>query len=131
VLELWNECSFKEEFETYKSIINREDEVCFLVKAEDVYIAFIHLTIRTDYVEGAATLPIAYIEAVYVKPAYQRLGIGKKLLDVGEKWARQKGCEQLASDTELSNADAISFHLQAGFKEVNRVVCFVKEINQQ
>jgi aminoglycoside 6'-N-acetyltransferase I len=128
VLELWPEYIFDEEYEAYKNIIGSEDEICFLVKAHEIYNGFIHLTIRTDYVEGATELPVAYIEAFYVKPNYQRLGIGKLLLEAGENWARQKGCKQLASDTEGSNANAISFHQHTEFTEVNRVVCFIKKI---
>ena len=128
VLELWSECDFDEEYQTYKNIIELDDEVCYLLKENDTYIAFIHLTIRNDYVEGATNLPIAYIEALYVKPNYQRGGLGKKLIHEGELWAKQKGCFQFASDTELDNIKAIDFHKKAGFKEVNRIVCFVKNI---
>lgn len=128
VLELWPDCDFNEEYEVYKNIITSATEICYLAREEEQYIGFIHLTIRTDYVEGATEFPMAYIEALYVKPTYQRHGIGKLLLEAGENWARQKGCSQLASDTEINNSNAISFHQHTGFKEENRVVCFIKEI---
>jgi aminoglycoside 6'-N-acetyltransferase I len=128
VLELWPDCDFNEEYEVYKSIIISATEICYLVREEEQYIGFIHLTIRTDYVKGATELPVAYVEALYVKPTYQRHGIGKLLLEAGENWARQKGCKQLASDTKINNSNASSFHQKTGFKEVNRIVCFIKEV---
>jgi aminoglycoside 6'-N-acetyltransferase I len=128
VLELWTECNFDEVYENYKNVIISKNEVCYLVKEEEIYIAFTHLTIRNDYVEGATEFPVAYVEALYVKPSHQRLGIGKWLLDVGENWARQRACKQLASDTELNNSNAINFHQKVGFEEVNRLVCFIKKI---
>ena len=73
VLELWPECIFDEEYEQYKNLIYSETEACFLVKNPNRYIAFIHLSIRNDYVEGAYSLPVAYIEAVYVQPEYQKM----------------------------------------------------------
>lgn len=128
VLELWDDCLFDEEYETYERILNSDNEICYLIKVQETYIAFIHLTIRTDYVEGATEFPVAYMEALYVKPDYQKLGIGKKLVHAGENWSRKKGCRQLASDTELTNSIAIDFHKNIGFEEVNRIVCFIKEL---
>jgi len=128
VLELWPDCVFDEEYENYKNILGSKNEICYLIKEQEIYIAFIHLTIRNDYVEGANELPVAYLEALYVRPNYQNLGIGKKLIAAGESWSRQKGCKQLASDTELNNFSSINFHKKIGFEEVNRIVCFIKEL---
>ncbi|MEA5139175.1 aminoglycoside 6'-N-acetyltransferase [Arcicella rigui] len=128
VLEFWTECDFEEEYEAYKNIIEADDEICYLLQENNTYIGFIHLTLRHDYVEGTDDLPVAYIEALYIKAAYQREGFGKQLINVAELWAKQKGCSQLASDTELNNTKAIDFHKKAGFEEVNRIVCFVKNL---
>lgn len=128
VLELWTECDFEEEYQAYKNIIEADDEICYLLQENNTYIGFIHLTLRNDYVEGTDDLPVAYIEALYIKAAYQREGFGKQLINVAELWAKQKGCSQLASDTELNNTKAIDFHKKAGFEEVNRIVCFVKNL---
>lgn len=128
VLELWTECDFEEEYQAYKNIIEADDEICYLLQENNTYIGFIHLTLRHDYVEGTDDLPVAYIEALYIKAAYQREGFGKQLINVAELWAKQKGCSQLASDTELNNTKAIDFHKKAGFEEVNRIVCFVKNL---
>jgi aminoglycoside 6'-N-acetyltransferase I len=128
VLELWIDCDFKEELKYYQSLLDSESDICYLAKAKDSYIGFIHVSIRSEYVEGATGFPIAYIEGLYVKPNYQKLGIGKKLTLVGENWGRQKGCKQVASDAELDNLMSIDFHKNMGFEEANRVVCFVKEL---
>lgn len=128
VLEFWNDCSFDEEFESYKSIIDSENEICYLVKQQEDYVAFIHLSIRNDYVEGATELPVAYIEGIYVKPDYQKQGIAGSLIKVAEDWAKQKGLNQIASDTDLNNLVSIDFHHKTGFTEVERIVCFIKNL---
>jgi len=127
-LELWPDCSFDEEFENYKHIIGAGNEVCYLFKDWDKYIAFIHVSIRNDYVEGATDLPVAYIEAVYVKIEYQRQGIARKLIRVAEEWAKQKGVKQIASDTNITNLASINFHKKIGFEEAERIVCFIKDL---
>ncbi len=128
MLQLWPDCIFKEEFANCERILSSEKEICFLAKDHDKYVAFIQLSIRTEYVEGATSSPVTYIEGIYVNPAFQRLGIGNKLIQIGEQWGIQKGCKQYASDAELINKNSIEFHKKVGFKEVNRTVSFIKNI---
>ncbi|MFT3823336.1 MAG: GNAT family N-acetyltransferase [Chitinophagaceae bacterium] len=128
-VELWPDSSFEEELEGFRSTLHSDKETCYLVTDKDVYIAFIHVTLRFDYVEGADASPTAYIEGLYVKETYRKAGVAKLLLHTAEQWAIQKGCAQLASDTELSNSASIQFHLHNGFSEANRVVCFIKQLN--
>jgi aminoglycoside 6'-N-acetyltransferase I len=128
VLELWTDCQFEEEYDNYQSLIDADKEIFYLVKDDENYIAFIHLSLRFDYVEGTTDSPVAYLEAVYVKPSYQKRGIAKKLVAIGAEWGRQKGCKELASDVEIMNLESIGFHQKIGFEEVNRVVCFIKKL---
>ncbi|GAB3524329.1 GNAT family N-acetyltransferase [Emticicia fontis] len=128
VLELWPDCSFEEEFENYRSIIGTENEICYLVKDHGKYIAFIHVGTRSDYVEGSIESPVAYIEGVYVKPEFQKKGIARELINTAKNWAKEKGFKQIASDTELSNTSSIDFHKKLGFTEVDRIVCFIKDL---
>lgn len=127
-MELWPGSDFEEEFENYKTAINSENEICYLAKKREIYIAFIHVTIRKEYVEGATESPVAYVEGVYVKPAYQRQGIAKKLIDQAEDWAKQRGITQLSSDTNITNLQSIHFHEKIGFVEAERIVCYIKNI---
>ncbi|WP_309959196.1 aminoglycoside 6'-N-acetyltransferase [Arcicella sp. BE139] len=128
VLALWEDCEFEEEFDNYKNIIGSENEICYLYKDQENYIAFIHVSTRNDYVAGAVDLPVAYVEGIYVKPTYQKQGIAKKLMNVVEGWAKQKGYKQLASDTEITNTESIDFHKKIGFTEVERIVCLIKDL---
>jgi aminoglycoside 6'-N-acetyltransferase I len=128
VLELWEDCSFDEELENYKSIIGSEHQICFLAKDDEEYIAFVLVGIRNNYVEGSQELPVAYIEGIYVKPAYQKKGIAKKLTKMAEDWAKRKGLKQIASDSNTDNTSSIAFHKKIGFNEVERIVCFIKDI---
>jgi len=128
MLELWPDSSLEEELESCKGILNSKDEACYLLKNDEVYVAFIHVTLRHDYVEGAETSPVGYIEGIYVREAYRHLGLGRQLIIAAEDWAKQKGCKQLASDTALDQTASIEFHKRSGFSEVNRIVCFIKEL---
>ncbi len=128
ILGLWPECSFEEEFAHCQKVLTDEQETFFLAEDQGEYVGFISLSVRTDYVEGSTTTPVAYLEGLYVKPEYRGTGIAKQLVARGEAWGQQKGCTQFASDTSWENRESILFHQRAGFREVNRIVCFIKDL---
>ena len=80
-------------------------------------------------VEGTSSSPVGYVEGIYVEPEYQRLGFGSKMIEKGQDWARNQGCKEFASDARIENDDAIDFHTNIGFQEINRVVTFAKKLN--
>jgi len=127
-LEFWPDGDWDEEKEFYHQLMQSDDDACFLLKDKEVGVAFIHVSTRHDYVEGSEKSPIAYLEGIFVKPNYRKSGWGKKLIHEAENWARMKGLIQLASDTPISNTDSLLFHRNSGFREVERVVCLIKEL---
>ena len=72
---------------------------------------------------------MGYLEGIYVLPGHRRQGIAKALLSACESWAKSMGCREFASDCELTNKDSLRFHLNVGFREANRIICFVRELN--
>ena len=68
------------------------------------------------------------IGRVVVLPEYRHRGIGTRVVHECEKWAKEKGCTEFASDCELDNTVSLRFHLALGFEEANRVICFRKEL---
>jgi aminoglycoside 6'-N-acetyltransferase I len=42
-LEFWTDSDFEEEFEDYKNVLESENEICYLVKEQGIYIAFIQV----------------------------------------------------------------------------------------
>jgi len=128
-LELWPDSTYEEGAEDATRILNSAQEGAFLYQTNDgEYVGFIALSLRTDYVEGTDSSPVGYVEGLYVTESYQRTGIGQRLLAAGEEWCRQRGCIEMASDTELSNRQSQAFHLKAGFTEANRIVCYRKAL---
>lgn len=125
-LELWNDSTYDDEYTNWYSIVYSKTDFCLLAKKGLDYIGFIHISIRTDYVEGCENLSISYLEALYVNENFRNMGLAKKLLEKAELWAKSKGITQMASDTQLDNDASKSFHLKTGFNEINRIVCYVK-----
>ncbi|MFA9558517.1 aminoglycoside 6'-N-acetyltransferase [Evansella sp. AB-rgal1] len=128
-LELWEDNTYEGLKKEYVRILHSKNETVFLSKIEDSFVGFIHVSVRHDYVEGTSTSPVGYVEGIYVNPNFRGKKVARELVNKGEQWAASKGCKEMASDIEQDNAVSYEFHRNIGFKEVNRLICFVKGID--
>ncbi len=86
------------------------------------------MSLRFDHVPKAKTRPVGYLERIYVKDKYRKIGIAKELYNIGEEWVKSKGCTQIGSDTWDWNKDSILFHGKLGFEKADTLVHFIKNI---
>jgi aminoglycoside 6'-N-acetyltransferase I len=122
-LRLWPDQSSHEMQESLTNILNSEREAGFLVGNDDgKAMGFINISLRSDYVSGATSSPVAYVEGIYVKDEYRNQGVGKYLIEFASRWALENGCTELASDALIENTASYDFHTKVGFQEVERVV---------
>ncbi|BAY87137.1 GCN5-related N-acetyltransferase [Calothrix parasitica NIES-267] len=89
---------------------------------------FIELNIR-NYAEGTESKQVPYVEGWYIDSDIRGKGYGKEFIEQAQIWAIQNGFYELASDAEIENLISIAAHKVLGFKEVDRIVCFIKKLN--
>lgn len=82
-----------------------------------------------SYAEGCTTDRVAYLEGWFVEEAHRQAGVGAALVVAVEDWARAQGCTELASDTEIHNQVSAAAHAALGFTEVERIICFRKDLS--
>ena len=114
--------------EEFEPLLEDANAAVFLAYSDSVPAGFAQCQLRNDYVEGTSSTPVGYLEGIFVAPAYQKRGIARALLAACENWARMRGCSEFASDCELTNSDSLLFHLNVGFEEANRIICFTKKL---
>ena len=96
-----------------------------LVAADDGgVIGFAEVSLRRDYVNGCESIPVAFLEGIYVRPERRGQGHGRSLAEAAARWGRDQGCDELASDALLANTASHQFHQRVGFAETERVVYF-------
>lgn len=101
----------------------------FIALAGESPVGFIEASIRSDYVNGCETSPVAFVEGMYVKPAHRRRGTAHRLCKAVEAWAERLGLRELASDALIENAEGQEAHRALGFAETERVVYFRKRLS--
>jgi len=127
-VQMWDNQTVEELAGEFAETIKEETSVFFIKYENDTAVGFAQCNLRTDYVEGTESSPVGYLEGIFVKEGYRNKGYARELLAACEKWAKDMGCSEFASDCELSNTDSLKFHNAVGFDEVNRIICFKKNI---
>ncbi len=125
-LELWPAHTAAELTKELSPLLESEEAAFFIAANGSGPVGFAQCQLRRDYVEGAQSSPVGYLEGIYIRPPYRGQGWARSLLRECEGWAASKGCREFASDCELDNLASQAFHLHAGFAEAGRVVCFIK-----
>ena len=125
---LWPDHTVEEMYTEFEQILAKPDAACFLAYADERAVGFAQCQLRHDYVEGTVSSPVGYLEGIYVADGYRKHGIARELLSACENWAKSKGCTEFASDCELNNVQSLQFHLNVGFEEANRIICFTKKL---
>ena len=127
-LLLWPNHTLEVFIQEMTQLIAQPDAKIFLAYHETETIGFAQCQLRYDYVEGTSSSPVGYLEGIYVKEDFRKQGFAKKLVNACENWAKKKGCHEFASDCELVNEESLAMHLKLGFNEVNRIICFKKDL---
>jgi aminoglycoside 6'-N-acetyltransferase I len=90
-------------------------------------VGFVELSLR-NIVDSCSTDRVAYLEGWYVVPEFRRQGVGRALIEAGEKWAARQGCTEFGSDADIDNDVSHAAHLRSGFEETGRVRTFRKQL---
>ncbi|MBU1178653.1 GNAT family N-acetyltransferase [Patescibacteria group bacterium] len=129
-LALWPKHSVESLKKEFQEILENKNEKVVLCEDDNGEpIAFMNLSLRHDYVEGAFSKPVAYLEGIYVKDKYRHQGIAKEFIKIAEKWAKKNDCQELGSDALIDNLDSHKFHQKLGFSKANTIVHFIKKVN--
>lgn len=129
-IQLWDGPTIDDLEAEFKDLLNRGNTVVFIQYEAGTPAGFAECSLRTDYVEGTESTPVGYLEGIFVKKEYRNRGCARDLLSACEKWAKDNGCAEFASDCELDNTLSLKFHTAMGFTEVNRIICFKKDIKK-
>ena len=127
-IQMWTDHHPEDLEKEFSRLAMNDEAACFIKFVDEKPIAFAQCQLRHDYVEGTKSSPVGYLEGIFVSDGYRTRGYAAELLSECERWAKEKGCTEFASDCEFDNADSIRFHISSGFEEVYQIICFRKDL---
>lgn len=132
-MELWPDCPREQHLQEMARFLKEPNRfVNFIVKAEDGRgLGLAEASVRTDYVNGTSSSPVAYLEGLYVRPEAREGGVARHLVQAVSRWALSSGCTELASDTQPENLVSQAVHTKLGFVETERAVFFSKALTTE
>jgi aminoglycoside 6'-N-acetyltransferase I len=102
--------------------------VILVAEVEARVVGFIEVGLRSHADGCDERQPVGFVEGWYVQPGLQRRGIGRVLMTAAERWAREQGALELASDTWQDSHSSQRAHEALGFEVVDRVVNYRKSL---
>jgi len=128
---LWPDASRDAHLVEMASFVDEPERyVQFVATASDGEpIGLAEASLRSDYVNGTAASPVAFLEGLFVAPAHRRTGVAAALVARVASWGRDRGCRELASDTPIENETSRAVHAALGFTETERVIFFSKRLS--
>ena len=98
--------------------------------SEGKLVGFLEVDLRSHADGCDPSKPVGYIEGWYVTEDHRHRGIGTKLLEKAEDWARSHRCLEMASDVLIDNELSQRAHEALGYEVVDRCVHYRKRLQQ-
>lgn len=108
----------------------RWEQGALLAWSGETAVGFVEVSVRPS-AEGCESRHVGYVEGWYVAPPARRTGVGRALVRAAEGWSSERGCVELASDTEPENVTSRDAHVACGFEDAGLVRCFRKPIGER
>ncbi len=102
--------------------------VYFVAEENGAVVGFVEVGLRSTADGCDWARAVGYIEGWYVAESHRRRGVGGQLIAAAENWAREQGCAEMASDTQIDNTQSLQAHLRLGYEIAERSILFRKSL---
>jgi GNAT superfamily N-acetyltransferase len=70
-----------------------------------------------------------FISGLIVDETFRSQGVGKKLLNAAEEWARRRDCHVICVSSNVIRSRAHVFYLGSGYRNVKTQITFLKDLD--
>jgi len=124
-VQLGYPCEPREAEERLRALLPPTDHAVFVAEtAEGAIAGWLHVSLRR-----LIELPLrAEVNALIVDEAWRSLGAGKLLLEVAERWAKERGCQNINLRSNVLRERAHGFYLREGYEHYKTQKAFRKKL---
>src|SRR6516164_9765486 len=110
--QLGYDLNLQEVKQRYDAIKQKQDHAIFLGEQGGQVVALLHLYETTAFNKP----PEVIVQALVVDQNCRGTGVGKKMMNMAERWALDRGFSSVALTSSVSRSDAHSFYNRIGYK---------------
>ena len=111
--------------QTLSRILAEPHHSFLLAEADSLTVGWLHAGI-SEYIETGRFVMIA---GLVVRRSHRRQGIGRKLMEHAETWAREQGCSVVRLWSTAARKEAHQFYQQLGYRNIKTQYSFAKSLN--
>ena len=112
LLQLGYDLDLQETKRRYDAIKQKQDHAIFVGEQDGQVVALLHLYERPAFDKP----PEVIVQALVVDRNCRGTGVGKKMMNMAERWALDRGFSSVALTSRVSRSDAHSFYNRIGYK---------------
>jgi len=112
LLQLGYDLDLQETKRRYDAIKQKQDHAIFVGEQDGQVVALLHLYERPAFDKP----PEVIVQALVVDRNCRGTGVGKKMMNMAERWAVDRGFSSVALTSSVSRSDAHSFYNRIGYK---------------
>jgi GNAT superfamily N-acetyltransferase len=102
-------------------IINNEDSEIFLSLVDNQVVGFAEVYLRKDEPDPARiAYKYGHLQSLLVTEAFRQHGIGEKLLEAAENWAKGRGAAEMRLETWEFPEGPFRFYEKTGYRTLRR-----------
>ena len=110
--QLGYDLSLQEMKRRYDAIKQKQDHAIFVGEQDGQVVGLMHLSDRPAFDKPTEVI----VQALVVNQNCRGTGVGKKMMNMAERWALDRGFSSVALTSSVSRSDAHSFYNRIGYK---------------
>jgi len=116
-------CAGSELYQTLTKIIQDDDAAIFVAETAQRMVGLVEVYLRTDEPNPLrVSRRYGYLQSLMVDEAFRRRGIGTRLMEAAQRWAREKGAVEMRLEMWEFKAGPLEFYAQSGYRTLRRTM---------
>ena len=105
-------------------LLKRDDHKILVAEVDGEIAGWVHAFVNRPLHKDT----VVEIGGLVVDENYRKMGIGRRLLDVVEDWAKNQDCDQVALSSNIAREGAHIFYQAIGYQRTKTQYTFKKEL---